>query len=225
MIKILNLMIDVALKIVAIVTVLVAGYIIYDGTKVTRSAVLGSEVLEFAPTDDEMDLVSLRIMNRDIIGWIRIFGTSINYPILQAEDNDYYLSRNYKGEFATAGSIFLDYRNDLAKDRFAIIYGHRMGMGGMFTDVTKYQDETYYDEHETGEIYIGEQRFDVEVVAFGLVQASNKVIYGVQSGALAEVLKLATYRKDVGDGRFMLLSTCDAKNKAMRDVLLLRIKE
>src|SRR5699024_6233805 len=69
----------------------------------------------------------LHEINEDIIGWITINDTKINYPILQAEDNDYYLDRNYKHEDSPAGSIFMDYRNDVEQDnRNTIVYGHRM---------------------------------------------------------------------------------------------------
>lgn len=59
--------------------------------------------------------------------------TQINYPIVQAKDNDYYLFRNYKGEDMRAGSIFMDYRNDVkSQNRNTILYGHRMKDGSMF---------------------------------------------------------------------------------------------
>jgi sortase B len=100
-------------------------YIVYDSLKVTKSVVLGEEIKMLAPLDDAIDILRLRELNSDIVGWIRIPDTDIDYPILQGSDNDYYLSRNYLGEFAVAGSIFLDYRNDFGDD-FLIIYGHSM---------------------------------------------------------------------------------------------------
>ena len=48
---------------------------------------------------------ALKTINEDVIGWIRVDGTGINYPILQGGDNDYYLARNYKKEFNTIGKV------------------------------------------------------------------------------------------------------------------------
>ncbi|MEM5608661.1 class B sortase [Bacillus toyonensis] len=64
--------------------------------------------------------------------------TQINYPIVQAKDNDYYLFRNYKGEDMRAGSIFMDHRNDVkSQNRNTILYGHRMKDGSMFGSLKK----------------------------------------------------------------------------------------
>lgn len=87
-------------------------------------------------------------INSDIVGWIEIEGTNINYPILQAEDNDYYLKRNYLKEEARAGSIYLDYRNDSKEfSRNNIIYGHRMKDGSMFGQLKKFLDEDFFENH------------------------------------------------------------------------------
>src|SRR5690625_1290954 len=72
--------------------------------------------------------------NEDVVGWITVDGTQIDYPILQAEDNVKYLNRNFYHEESRAGSIFLDYRNDIQLDdeRNIVVYGHRMKDGSMF---------------------------------------------------------------------------------------------
>lgn len=124
-----------------------------------------------------------------------------------------------------AGSIFLDYRNDLEVDDFSIIYGHRMSYGGMFTDLTKYEERIYFDAHVAAEIYVGGNKYDLDVVAFAKVSASNRNIYNLQNEAAMEVFKSAKYKNEVKSGRFVLLSTCDAKDKSLRDVLLLRVRE
>ena len=223
-IRIMNLMLDMVIWAVMTSVFFVCLYIVYDGLKVTQSAVLGNEILAYAPTDEKIDLSSLRNINPDIVGWIRVFGTEINYPVVQGDDNDYYLARNYRREFATAGSIFLDYRNDW-RDDFSIIYGHRMSYGGMFTDIIKFKDWQFFDEHKYGELFIDGKKWKLDIVAFGLVRADNKVIYGLSEMALHDVLMRAIHVREVGKGRFLLLSTCDAQNKEMRDVLLVRIME
>lgn len=90
----------------------------------------------------------LQQINPDIVGWIKIDNTPINYPVLQAKDNEYYLHRNYKHEEHRAGSIFMDYRNDIfAQDQHMIIYGHAMKDGSMFGQLKQFTDEDFFREH------------------------------------------------------------------------------
>lgn len=171
---------------------------------------------------DEVDFDGLRVINPKIIGWIKIIGTNIDYPVLQGIDNDYYLSRNYLDEFATAGSIFLDYRNNVSNDDFLIIYGHRMSIGKMFSDITKYEKEVYFNSHLDGVFYTEHKKWSLRVVGFAKISADNQMVYGNFSRESADYLKNnSMYWRDEAGKRFLLLSTCDAKNKSMRDVLLL----
>jgi len=86
--------------------------------------------------------------NDDIVGYVLIEGTNVDYPVVQAQNNSYYLHRNYRHIEDIAGSIFLDYKNDIARgDRQYILYGHNMNADIMFHSVRYYVDESYYMEH------------------------------------------------------------------------------
>lgn len=77
--------------------------------------------------------------NEDTFGWITIEGTSIDYPVIQAENNEFYLDHNFNKEEDEKGSIYIDYRNNLdEQDDNYIIYGHKIKDGTMFSDLTKY---------------------------------------------------------------------------------------
>lgn len=83
--------------------------------------------------------------NEDIVGWLTIDNTHIDYPVLQAEDNDYYLHLNVDEKWSFAGSIFMDFRNNVKEDdQNTIIYGHNMNDDSMFSDLKKYEDEEYF---------------------------------------------------------------------------------
>ena len=95
-----------------------------------------------------LQLEELQKENEEIIGWLEIEGTNINYPVLQASDNDYYLTHNYKKEKSSTGSIFLDKDFDLINGSSNyLIYGHRSKSGLMFEDLMKYAKEDFYKEH------------------------------------------------------------------------------
>lgn len=75
----------------------------------------------------------------DVIGWITIPGTAIDYPVTQTTDNDFYLTHNYLGNRDVKGSIFMDFRNEeIGKNRNYNIYGHKMIDGTMFSDLMLY---------------------------------------------------------------------------------------
>lgn len=90
--------------------------------------------------------------NDNVVGWITMDGTQIDYPILQTDNNIEYLTKDYNDRVTRAGSIFLDYRNDIKADNMnTVVYGHRMKDGSMFQHLTKFLDEDFLKEHQTFE--------------------------------------------------------------------------
>ena len=101
-------------------------------------------------TEKMLQLEELKKENNDIVAWLEIPNTKINYPVLQTSDNEYYMKHNYKKEKSGDGSIFLDkdYNWDTPSSNL-LIYGHNNKNGNMFQDLLKYEDENYYKEHPT----------------------------------------------------------------------------
>ena len=101
-------------------------------------------------TEKMLQLEELKKENNDIVAWLEIPNTKINYPVLQTSDNEYYMKHNYKKEKSGDGSIFLDkdYNWDIPSSNL-LIYGHNNKNGNMFQDLLKYEDENYYKEHPT----------------------------------------------------------------------------
>ena len=96
----------------------------------------------------EADLTALQSINSDVIGWILIPGTKISYPIVHSGNNDYYLNRNWKKDWSSVGSIFLDCKNSSDLSDFnSLIFGHRMKDGSMFASLPKYFSQNYWQEH------------------------------------------------------------------------------
>ncbi len=96
----------------------------------------------------DVELAPLQAENREVIGWICIPGTKLSYPLMQADNNDYYLKRAWDGSRSSAGSIFLECTNDPnLLDFNTIIYGHHMANGSCFAPIVKYREQDFWKEH------------------------------------------------------------------------------
>lgn len=145
----------VLLTIIVVLGILYTLYYLYDNykTKKDNNNILNNVKIDETnitetKTEKMLQLEELQKENEEIIGWLEIEGTNINYPVLQASDNDYYLTHNYKKEKASTGSIFLDKDFDLINGSSNyLIYGHRNKSGLMFEDLMKYAKEDFYKEH------------------------------------------------------------------------------
>ena len=112
------------------------------------------------------EVKELQKENEDVKAWIKINDTNINYPVVQANDNDYYLYRNYKKENSNYGSIFIDSNSNIENPNSNIImYGHNMKDGSMFKDLLKYADEEYYNNHKYIEFVTNTSSSTYEIIA------------------------------------------------------------
>ncbi len=119
-----------------------------DNEEILNNIEIDESKITESKTERMIQLEELQKENEEIIGWLEIEGTNINYPVLQTSDNDYYLTHNYKKEKASTGSIFLDKDFDLINGSSNyLIYGHRNKSGLMFEDLIKYAEEDFYKEH------------------------------------------------------------------------------
>lgn len=120
---------------------------VIENELITGDALVKEKVIQ--ETERVLKVKELKKENPDIIGWIEIEETNINYPVLQGEDDDYYLTHNYKKEKTKNGAIFLTskYNWNISNNNY-IIYGHnKMSSDQMFSDLLKYADEEFYNNH------------------------------------------------------------------------------
>ena len=118
------------------------------------------------PDGVTIDFEALRAVNPDVVGWIIVPGTSIDYPILQGRDNEEYLHKNVRGAKSVAGAIYLD--SEDKKDFSSlhnILYGHHMRNGIMFSDITQYKEQDYFDTHRDIYIYTPEGMVHLKALA------------------------------------------------------------
>ena len=96
-----------------------------------------------------VDFDALQENGPDIIGWLTLPDTVINYPVTQTDDNEYYLHHLYDGTYNKVGCLFADYENRADfSDRNTIIYGHNMRDGSMFAALNEYDEQSYFDTHK-----------------------------------------------------------------------------
>ncbi|MEG1524722.1 MAG: class B sortase [Clostridia bacterium] len=97
------------------------------------------------------NLVALRAQNQDFVGWLRLNGTKLDYPVMQSLNRPrYYLRRDFLGEKTGGGLPFIDEGCDLTGNRAnLIIYGHNMKNGTMFGDLKRLQKQAFYELHRT----------------------------------------------------------------------------
>ena len=95
----------------------------------------------------KIDFDALKKSNSDTVGYIKVNNTNIDYVVVQAKDNNYYLNHNFNKEKNRAGWIFLDYRNKLdGSDKNTIIYGHNMKDGSMFETLSNVLQKWWYED-------------------------------------------------------------------------------
>ena len=202
----------------------------------TEEADIPQETQAQLPEDPVMlellniDLNALREENEDVIGWIFIPDTKINYPLLQWTDNTFYLDHTWTQSNNASGSIFMEYQNSPDFSDFnTIIYGHNMRNGTMFGSLHNYRRPNYWKNHPY--VYIvndhGVFRFDV----FAAQSASTQsVIYGLgieSDQRKEEFIRFARdysfFETDIvptAEDRILTLSTCTGSGHTNRWVVL-----
>ena len=125
------------------------------------------------PSTNIKDINKLENEYEGATGYIEIPDTSISYPIMQGEDNSYYLKHLPNGDRNKMGSIFLDYRNNGFNDKNTIIYGHNFNNGTMFSDLLNYKSFEFYKNHSNYKIYTSDKVIEVAVFAVYIADATK----------------------------------------------------
>jgi len=135
----------------------------------------GNDSKEETTTTSEIDFAKLKAANKDVIGWLWIYDSTIDFPLLQATNNKKYLSHAYDGSYNRLGSIFMDYRNssDLT-DRNTIIYGHNTRSGAMFGALHKYEDKEYLETHNNFYIFTEDKTYTYEIFSLYITDSHSE---------------------------------------------------
>lgn len=101
----------------------------------------------------QINFDELKNINQDVVGWINIKDSQINYPIVQGNNNSFYLNHSFEKKWSNYGSIFIDFNSSPQFNNYnTFIYGHHTKNGSMFGELYKFMNYDYYKEHN--EIYL-----------------------------------------------------------------------
>lgn len=177
----------------------------------------------------DIDFDALREINSDVIGWIYLKDSKIDYPIVKAPNNDKYLTIKFDGEWGGCGSIFADASSEDPLNQFStIVYGHHMKDGSMFNNLKEFKDPEYVTRHRRFELITPEQKYHLEVVAFMNPKYDSEVYTpNVRNDKRESYINMiknkAEYTTGVPfgvDDTLVILSTCAYEYKGARYVVV-----
>ena len=198
---------------VCLITMAISGYKIF--TKLSEYKKADNIYTEIRETKENSNK-NLSSINDDYMFWINVKGTNIDYPVVQGEDNDFYLNHGFNKEYLSSGSIFLDYRNNFNDDFNSVIYGHHMRNRTMFGELMKFKDEEFFRNNKDITITSKDGTYDYEIFAVGVFDADfgyNDVSFSDEnefSNFLNKIMSSSTYKRDIVDSsdKIITLSTC-----------------
>ena len=120
-----------------------------DSAQLNQLSTIAESIKVNGDEIDEDKYKELYEQNNDFVGWLRIDGTPIDYPVMQSKDNpEFYLKHNFNKEYSRFGVPFVQKNCDIDTDDNIIIYGHNMKNKTMFNALTQYSDRKFYDNHK-----------------------------------------------------------------------------
>lgn len=175
-------------------------------------------------SENSIDFDSLQKLNKDIIAWIKVPGTKVNYPVVKTEDNNFYLNHDIDRSDSQFGAVFFDqryYNRDIFKMDNIIIYGHNMGHWNstMFGTLMKFKEKDFGEKHN--EIYLYKRNREIIYNIVSVIRTTviddwyDFTQYGQKNtfkGMIQYIRERSIYFFDIPKkhtNQFITLSTCD----------------
>ena len=186
-------------------------------TENTWPSVFPSDATTTAQTKPDPKLVKAMTTNEDVVGWITIPDTRIDYPVVQGKDNKFYLDHDLNQRKSVGGTIFMDYRANVETlTGNIVLYGHHMKNGSMFTALMGYKDKTFFQEHPIIEYNTPDSRTKWQIFS---AYVTNTKFYYIETkftdetfrDFLTTISKKSKFRTDIPLNEIdaiLTLSTC-----------------
>ena len=216
-----------------------AAYALWDNNRVYSAASdVQADMVKIKPSVEEdggASFEELLAINPDVCAWVSLDNTRIDYPVLQGSTNLTYINKDVYGNFALAGSIYLDTRNERDfSDAYSLLYGHHMENSGMFGDLDLYKDQAFFDDNKTGMLILPDRSYNLEIFACLLVEAGEDAIFDLELWQ-NDIDGLLSYAKDnslhlreetinkleqMENPKVLALSTCSTEFTDARTIIL-----
>ena len=216
-----------------------AVYALWDNNRIYSAANdVQADMIKIKPAVEEdggASFEELLAINQDVCAWVTLDNTKIDHPVLQGSTNLTYVNRDVYGNFALAGSIFLDTRNERDfSDAYSLLYGHHMENSGMFGDLDLYKDQKFFDENTTGMLILPDRTYKLEIFACMLIEAGDDAIFNPERWQ-TDINGLVSYARDnnlhlreetiskleqTDTPQILALSTCSTEFTDARTIIL-----
>ena len=235
-VRTLSRTVDNAVLLTLLVCLVFSVYSFWDTHQVNEAAD-NKKYATYKPTTEEgkKSFSELQAMNSDVMGWLTIYGTSIDYPLVKAQsDNFTYLSKNAEGEWESSGSIYVDYRNDAHFQDFnTIIHGHHMAEHKMFGDLDLFVKQDYFNEHQYANLFFDGTNHGLEIFAVLTIDAYHPIASSpniqdpkAQQDLLNSILNEAAQKRDIGittNDHIIVMTTCNLSETNGRYTLVAKL--
>lgn len=186
--------------------------------------------------DEGKSFGELQALNPEVFAWLTVYGTNIDYPVVQGDDNMKYVNTNAEGDYALTGAIFLDSRNRRDFSDFnSIFYGHHMAKEAMFGELDRFADRDFFASHRYGHLYVDGNNYGLEFFLFLHADAYDVDVFSpavqgeeAQQQYLDRLQGMALQERDLIvtlDDNMFLLSTCSSDSTNGRDILVARLTD
>ena len=228
-----NKIVDAGIAILIILALLYSGYALWDSWRVVNSAhATQNNLMVYKPGNSlGASFEELLALNPDVVAWITVDNTNIDYPVVQGEDNNEYLNKDVFGKHDPVGSIFLVTQNSPDfTDNYSMLMGHHMQADAMFGNLDLFLNDTFFFKNTTATLYLPDRTLELESVAILEPDAYDYMVYTVPASDITEladyIIANATfYRPGVlqdGD-QLIALSTCASYKTNGRTVMYYRV--
>ena len=232
--SILHKIVSLLIETVCAIIILLMGYFIWDTLSIQRSADVDNYIKDLKPIINEetkeVDLSALQQINPDVVGWLTLDNTTIDYPVLQGDPDYTYLNRDMEGNRSLSGSLYISFlSNRYFEDDYTIIHGHHMQGGAMFGAIDYYEDLKYFNEHLTGTLITEKKIYNLTVKSLIYTDAYNEIYMKQDNETLNAFVNSDGYTIRQGNieisDKTLLLSTCGPNGNTDRIILILNMEE
>ncbi len=221
---------------------LISSYFLYKNYKEEKEQekifkelinIVEDETSEDNEETERININQLYSINNDIVGWLKIDDTNINYPIMQTKKNpNYYLRRNFYKKYSYYGTPYLAENCDVKTSNNLIVYGHHINNSKMFGELEKYQNREFYEEHKNIQLYTLEEKLEYEIIAvfktvaytgfkyYNFINTSNEEEFNTFVNQCKELSFYNIENTAVYGDKLLTLSTCEYSRQNGRLVVV-----